>query len=190
MYNKAELKAMQIIADKLNWHKPVDETVETICKMVSNQQAMELDCIGEGDDFEETLLSMALWDTDKIVSCIYTWDYTTHCNYWHFLKETGMSGMEFHVWMTTYDQVKDAIAEDTFCFADEKSRQSFITFMDFMEAMGFTSGDWFAETYFWDNEYDPNDFHIERRIKEELLADDYWMDMYEAMLETQLSCRY
>ena len=75
MYNKAELKAMQIIADKLNWHKPVDETVETICKMVSNQQAMELDCIGECDDFEETLLSIALWDKDKIVSTLYVNDY-------------------------------------------------------------------------------------------------------------------
>ena len=75
MYNKAELKAMQIIADKLNWHKPVDETVETICKMVSNQQAMELDCIGECDDFEETLLSIALWDKDKIISTLYVNDY-------------------------------------------------------------------------------------------------------------------
>ena len=75
MYNKAELKAMQIIADKLNWHKPVDETVETITKMVSNQQAMELDCIGECDDFEEVLLSIALWDKDKIVSTLYVNDY-------------------------------------------------------------------------------------------------------------------
>ena len=75
MYNKAELKAMQIIADKLNWHKPVDETVETICKIVSNQQAMELDCIGECDAFEETLLSIALWDKDKIVSTMYVSDY-------------------------------------------------------------------------------------------------------------------
>ena len=75
MYNKAELRAMQIIADKLNWHKPVDETVETITKMVSNQQAMELDCIGECDDFEETLLSIALWDKDKIVSTLYVNDY-------------------------------------------------------------------------------------------------------------------
>ena len=54
---------------------------------------------------------MATWDIDKIVSCLYCWDYTTHCDYWYFLKETGMSGMDFYVWMTTYDQVKDAIAE-------------------------------------------------------------------------------
>ena len=75
MYNKAELAAMQKIAGKMNWHKPVDETVEIICKMVSNQQAMELDCIGECDAFEETLLSIALWDKDKITSTIYVSDY-------------------------------------------------------------------------------------------------------------------
>ena len=75
MYNKAELKAMQIIASKLNWNKPVYETVETITKMVHNQQAMELDCVGECDDFEETLLSMALWNKDKITSTMYVSDY-------------------------------------------------------------------------------------------------------------------
>lgn len=75
MYNKAELKAMQIIASKLNWNKPVYETVETITKMVHNQQAMELDCVGECDDFEETLLSLSLWDADKIASTMYVNDY-------------------------------------------------------------------------------------------------------------------
>lgn len=75
MYNKAELKAMQMIASKLNWHKPVDETVETITKMVKNQQSLELDTVGECDDFEETLLSLALWDKDKIVSTLYVNDY-------------------------------------------------------------------------------------------------------------------
>lgn len=86
--------------------------------------------------------------------------------------------------------IKERHPEDNFCFADEESRQSFNAFMDFMEAMGFTSDDWFAETYFWDNEYDPNNFHLERRYLEELLEEDYWMEMYEAMIETQLSCRY
>ena len=46
MYNKVELKAMQMIASKLNWNKPAYETVETITKMVWNQQSLELDCIG------------------------------------------------------------------------------------------------------------------------------------------------
>lgn len=110
--NKAEMKAIQTIAEKMSWHnKPVCDVIETINQMVRNDQALGLDCCGECDDFEETLLSIATWDIDQIVSCLYCWDYTTHCSYWHFLKETGMSGMDFHVWMTTYDQVKDAIAE-------------------------------------------------------------------------------
>ena len=75
MYNKAELKAMLMIASKLNWQKPVDETVETVTKMVKNQQSLELDTVGECDDFEETLLSIALWDKDKIVSTLYVNDY-------------------------------------------------------------------------------------------------------------------
>lgn len=110
--NKAEMKAIQTIAEKMSWHnKPVCDVIETINQMVRNDQALGLDCCGECDDFEETLLSIATLDIDQIVSCLYCWDYATHCSYWHFLKETGMSGMDFHVWMTTYDQVKDAIAE-------------------------------------------------------------------------------
>lgn len=110
--NKNEFKAINMIAKKMNWqNKPVECVIETINQMVMNDQALGLDCCGECDDFEETLLSIATWDIDKIISCLYCWDYTTHCDYWHFLKETGMSGMEFHVWMTTYDQVKDAIAD-------------------------------------------------------------------------------
>jgi len=111
--NKAEFKAINMIASKLGWqHKPVSEVVEVINQMVMNDQALSLDCCGECDDYEETLLSIATWDIDRIVSCLYTWDYTTLCNYWHFLNETGMSGMEFHVWMTTYDQHQQALAEE------------------------------------------------------------------------------
>ena len=67
--NKAELKAINIIATKMNWmHKPVCETIETIKQMVRNQQALELDTVGECDGDEETLLSIALWNHDKIVS--------------------------------------------------------------------------------------------------------------------------
>ena len=111
--NKNEFKAIQMIAKKMNWqNKPVECVMETINQMVMNDQALGLDTVGECDDYEDTLLSIAVWDIDKLVSCLYTWDYTTHCDYWHFLKETGMSGMDFYVWMTTYDQVKDAIAAE------------------------------------------------------------------------------
>lgn len=111
--NKNEFKAISMIAKKMNWqNKPVECVIETIDQMVRNDQALGLDCCGECDDYEETLLSIAAWDIDKIVSCLYTWDYTTHCDYWYFLRETGMSGMDFYVWMTTYDQYMQAVAEE------------------------------------------------------------------------------
>lgn len=76
--NKAEFKAISIIADKLNWQqKPVMEVCETIKQMVRNQQALELDTVGECDGDEETLLSIALWDRDKITSTMYVNDYTS-----------------------------------------------------------------------------------------------------------------
>ena len=111
--NKNEFKAISMIAKKMNWqNKPVECVIETVNQMVRNDQALGLDCCGECDDYEETLLSMATWDIDKIVSCLYTWDYTTHTEYWHFLKETGMSGMDFYVWMTAYDNYHQAVAEE------------------------------------------------------------------------------
>lgn len=109
--NKNEFKAIQMIARKMNWQdKPVECVIETINQMVRNDQALGLDCCGECDDYEETLLSIATLDIDKIVSCLYTWDYTTHSDYWHFLKETGMSGMDLYLWMTTYNQIQQAFA--------------------------------------------------------------------------------
>lgn len=74
--NKAEFKAIQIIAQKMNWQqKPVSETIETINQMVRNQQALELDTVGECDGEEETLLSIALLGKDKITSTMYVSDY-------------------------------------------------------------------------------------------------------------------
>ena len=104
MYNKAELKAMQIIASKLNWNKPVDETVETICRMVGNQQALELDCVGECDDFEETLLSMALWDADKIGSTLHINDYHSLINYYYslFLEDMGITDEDYRIMVDYY----------------------------------------------------------------------------------------
>jgi len=74
--NKSEFKAISTIAKKMNWqNKPVMEVCETINQMVRNQQALELDCVGECDDEEDTLLSIALWDTNKIASTIVVSDY-------------------------------------------------------------------------------------------------------------------
>ena len=114
MYNANELKAMQIIAGKLDWHKPVDETVETICKMVRNTQALDLDCVGECDDFEETLLSIALWDAEKIFSTLFVSDYQSLVDYnqnfkgLRFLEDMGFSSYAditalFEFWGEIYD---------------------------------------------------------------------------------------
>jgi hypothetical protein len=75
--NKAELRAITLIVKKLGWNDmPAVEAIPTIRKMVANQQALELDCVGECDDFEETLLSLALLDIDKIYSTQYVSSYT------------------------------------------------------------------------------------------------------------------
>ena len=75
--NKAELRAITLIVKKLGWNDmPAVEVIPTIEKMVANQQALELDCVGECDDFEETLLSLALQDIDKIYSTQYVSSYT------------------------------------------------------------------------------------------------------------------
>ena len=127
MYNANELKAMQMIARKLNWHKPADQTIEIINQMVRNQQALELDTIGECDDYEETLLSIALWNADKIVSTQYVSSYQdlvmwgVYC----FCDDMGITPEDFSA-MLTWNSVKDNLlapeyeAEDNFArFASE-----------------------------------------------------------------------
>ena len=123
MYNKAELTAMQMIADKLNWHKPAVETIETICQMVKNQQALELDTIGECDDFEETLLSIALWDKEKITSTMYVSDYFSLAN-WHCYCNSGWDEITFEDFCTqTYwSQVKDDILAEQYEMEEEYAR--------------------------------------------------------------------
>ena len=109
--NKTELKAITMIASKMNWmHKPVCETMETIKKMVGNQQALELDTIGECDGFEETLLSIALWNHDKIVSTLYVSDYESlvmwcvEC----FCEDMGITTKDFSD-LLTWNSVKDLL---------------------------------------------------------------------------------
>jgi hypothetical protein len=74
--NANELRAMLLIANKLGWNgKPACEVIQKINRMVLNQQALEADCVGDYDDFEDTLLSISLWDIDKIISTQYVSDY-------------------------------------------------------------------------------------------------------------------
>ena len=111
--NKAELKAINIIATKMNWmHKPVCETIETIKQMVSNQQALMMDTIGECDDFEDELLTLAIQDADKIISRLYVSDYFSLAEWCNFLETMHLDGMTAHALLSTYDLVQAAIAED------------------------------------------------------------------------------
>ena len=111
--NKAEFKAINIIATKMNWmHKPVCETIETIKQMVSNQQALMMDTIGECDDFEDELLTLAIQDADKIVSRLYVSDYFSLAEWCNFLETMHIDGLTAHALLSTYDLVKAAIAED------------------------------------------------------------------------------
>ena len=115
MYNKAELTAMQMIAGKLNWHKPVLETIGTITKMVRNQQSLELDCIGECGAFEETLLSLALWDADKIGSTLFINDYHSRINYKYnlFLEDMGITDSDYRIILDYYLNIQpEAFAEE------------------------------------------------------------------------------
>lgn len=110
-YNQNELKAMLMIAKKLGWHKPASETLEIINQMVRNQQSLELDTVGECDDYEETLLSMALWSADKIVSTQFVSDYHSLNAWLFFCEEMHLDGMSAYALVTLTDQVKNAVAE-------------------------------------------------------------------------------
>ena len=123
-YNKAELAAIQMIANKLNWQMPVWETLETINQMVRNQQALELDTVGECDDFEETLLSLALWNKDKIVSTQYVCDYESMVmwNVQSFCEDMGITPADYANMVTYYNCIQPEIFDikDEVTKADEE----------------------------------------------------------------------
>lgn len=89
--------------------------------------------------------------------------------------------------------------EDEFVI-DEASAGAYVDYMrtlvsldwdEFCEDMCITKQDYDAMIDFYQNvEPLPDPVHDEELFIDELLAEDYWMNMYEAMLETQLSCRY
>lgn len=110
--NKNEFKAINMIAKKMNWqNKPVIETLETIKQMVSNQQALELDCIGECGDFEETLLSIALCDADKIGSTLFINDYHALVNYKYnlFLEDMGITDSDYRAMLDYYINIQPEV---------------------------------------------------------------------------------
>ena len=121
--NKAEFKAIKMIAEKLNWESV---NFSTIKQMVRNQQSLELDTVGECDDDEETLLSMALWDAERIFSTLLVYDYQSLCDYnqnfkgLKFLEDMGLgSYTDIGVMMAYAEQNAELLApkyeaEDSF----------------------------------------------------------------------------
>lgn len=119
--NKQEFKAISMIARKMNWqNKPVIEVCEIINQMVRNQQALELDCIGECDDYEETLLSIATWDASKVDSTLHLNDYHSLVDYEYtmFLETMEITESDYQAMLDYYDNIAPKDIEDDECDYD------------------------------------------------------------------------
>ena len=119
--NKAELTALRLIANKLGWNgKPVVEVIPTIRQMVINRQNHDLDCFMDYDGFEETLLSMALWDANRIISSLYVYDYISCREYYRLLEHLCVEGMDLHSILTEADEVQK-YSDRCWIYSDEEA---------------------------------------------------------------------
>ena len=110
--NKMEFKAINAIAKKMNWmNRPVDETVEDIQRMISNEQSLELSTVGDCDDEEVILLSMLLWNTSRLVRTMFVRDDYSLYDWSCFLEDMHIDAMTAYTLLSTYAQVNDAMAE-------------------------------------------------------------------------------
>ncbi len=76
--NKAELRAITLIVKKLGWNDmPATVALEAIQKMINNDIAVGADCCGIVEDSEDSLLSIATWDANKIWMTLFISDYQT-----------------------------------------------------------------------------------------------------------------
>lgn len=118
--NKSEFKAIQMIANKMDWQqKPVSETIEIIKQMVRNQQALELDTVGDCDGEEETLLTIALWDKDRLLSTTRVFDFESMVMWGvdTFCEDMGMDYLDFRAMMDFYELSDNYLAE---CYEAEE----------------------------------------------------------------------
>ena len=109
--NKAEFKAIKMIAEKLNWESV---NFEIIKQMIRNQQCLELDTVGECDDDEMTLLSLATCSVDKILSTRVVFDYETMIG-WNvdtFCEDMGIDYLDFRAMMDYYEKAPDLLAPE------------------------------------------------------------------------------
>lgn len=109
--NKAEFKAIKMIAEKLNWQAV---NFEVIKQMIRNQQCLELDTVGECDDDEMTLLSLATCSVDKILSTQKVFDFETMVmwNVDTFCEDMGMDYLDFRAMMEYYEVSPELLAAD------------------------------------------------------------------------------
>ena len=76
--NKQEFSAIMLIVKKLGWNDmPAAITIEAIKKMVVNDISLGQDCCGITETIEDTLLTVATWDADKIWMTLFISDYQT-----------------------------------------------------------------------------------------------------------------
>jgi hypothetical protein len=76
--NKQELRAITLIVKKLGWNDmPATVAIPAIQRMINNDIAVGADCCGVVEDREDSLLSIALWDADKIWMTLFVNDYQT-----------------------------------------------------------------------------------------------------------------
>jgi hypothetical protein len=76
--NKQELRAITLIVKKLGWNDmPATVAIPAIQRMINNDIAVGADCCGVIDDPEDSLLSISLWDADKIWMTLFVNDYQT-----------------------------------------------------------------------------------------------------------------
>ena len=72
--------------------------------------------------------------------------------------------------------------DDTFCFADSRSKRAFDLFKTFCDEMCFTSSDYYDELRCF-KDYDPYDFHLAMQAEEEfikeILEDEYYNDLLD-----------
>ena len=109
--NRAEFKAIMMIAEKLGW---TEVNFETISQMIRNQQSLELDTVGECDDEEMTLLSLATCSADKILSTQKVFDYETMVE-WNvdtFLEDIGKDYLDLQVMKEYADKSAELLAPE------------------------------------------------------------------------------
>jgi hypothetical protein len=102
-------------------------------------------------------------------------------------------GVQFCNCPEGFASIKEMHPEDTFCFADEVSKQSFIDFMDFMEAMGWTLDEYYAEKNHLDDENDeplPDPIHDEVEFINAFCDDDYdyWLECSQDAMWIKNNC--